>query len=108
MLVKNLKRGINLNIFLTVFLAAMFTDIFTYVVTSLELALAFPAVSGGFFSSFLVFSTLFAVTQIPLAILEGVVIALAFKYIIESRAEILVKLNVLSQEQVIKIRESFT
>ena len=46
--------------------------------------------------------------QIPLAILEGVLIALVFKYIIQSRADILVKLGVLTQEQITKIMGSFS
>jgi len=50
---------------------------------------------------------IFAVTQIPLAIIEGVIIALTFKYIIQSRPDILVRLDVLSEEQVKKISESF-
>jgi len=39
-------RKQNVNLYLTVFLAALFADWFTYIVTSIELALAFPAASG--------------------------------------------------------------
>ena len=53
------------------------------------------------------FFAIYAVTQIPLAILEGVLIALVFKYIVQSRGDILVKLKVLTPEQVTKIMESF-
>jgi len=99
-------KAIGLNTFVTVFLAAAMCDLFTYVVTSLQLALAFPAQTGGILASFTAFAIIFAVTQIPLAIIEGVIIALIFKYIIQSRPDIVVKLNVLSQDQVKKIRES--
>jgi cobalt/nickel transport system permease protein len=94
----------DLNTYVTVFLAAALADLFTYVVTSVQLALAFPAESGGFVTSFLAFATVFAVTQVPLAIIEGVVIALVFRYIISVRGEILVKLNVLSASAVSRLR----
>ncbi len=42
----------------------------------------------------------------PSAIVEGVIIALVFKYIIAIRPDILVKLKVLPQSLVDKIRES--
>ena len=63
---------------------------------------------GGFVFSFETFFAIYAITQIPLAILEGVLIALVFKYIIQSRADILVKLGVLTQEQITKIMGSFS
>ncbi len=64
---------------LTVFLAAACADLFTYVVTSAQLALAFPDSSGGFVASFVKFGGIFAVTQIPLAISEGILTVLVFK-----------------------------
>lgn len=94
----------DLNTYVTVFLAAALADLFTYVVTSVQLALAFPAESGGFVTSFIAFATVFAVTQVPLAIIEGVVIALVFKYIIAVRGEILTKLDVLSASAVARLR----
>ncbi len=97
---------VGLNIWVTVFLAAALADLFTYVVTSFQLALAFPAASGGIWASFLAFGTIFAITQVPLAIVEGVIIALVFKYIIAIRPDILVKLKVLSQSMVDRIRGS--
>jgi len=96
----------NINTYVTVFLAAALADLFTYVITSVQLALAFPAESGGFVTSFIAFATVFAVTQVPLAIIEGVVIALVFKYIIAVRGEILVKLNVLSASAVSRLKEA--
>ncbi|WP_102691871.1 energy-coupling factor ABC transporter permease [Rummeliibacillus pycnus] len=55
-----------------VFLAAALGDLGTYVVTSMQLALAFPSQVGGFFASFTKFSSIFAITQIPLAVSEGI------------------------------------
>lgn len=56
---------------LAVFLAAALGDLSTYVVTSLQLALANPSATGGVLESFLKFAAIFAVTQVPLAIIEG-------------------------------------
>ena len=62
----------------TVFLAAALADLMTYVVTSIQLALAYPDPVGGFVASFGKFGTIFAVTQIPLAISEGILTVLIF------------------------------
>lgn len=56
---------------LAIFLAAALGNLATYVVTSVQLALAFPAETGGILASFLKFAGIFALTQIPLAISEG-------------------------------------
>lgn len=63
---------------LGVFLAAAMANLMTYVVTSLQLALAYPDPAGGFVASFVKFGTVFAVTQIPLAISEGILTVLIF------------------------------
>lgn len=94
----------NLNFFLVVFLAATLGDWATYVVTSVELALAFPDPTGGFVASFGRFATVFAVTQIPLAIMEGAVTALLFKYVINVKSDILVELKVVEESVVRKLR----
>lgn len=56
----------------SVFLAAALGDIFTYCVTSVQLALAFPSEEGGVLASTLKFLGVFAPTQLPLAIIEGI------------------------------------
>lgn len=56
---------------LAVFLAAAIGDLATYVVTSFQLALAYPSPEGGVMASFIRFGMVFAVTQVPLAIIEG-------------------------------------
>ena len=65
-------RNTTTSMYLTVFLVTALADIFTYVTTSFELALAYPAETGGFASSFVLFMGIFAITQIPLAIVEGI------------------------------------
>ncbi|WAC06117.1 MAG: energy-coupling factor ABC transporter permease [Methanoregula sp.] len=93
-------RDTTVNIYLTVFLATALADMFTYVTTSLELALAYPAEIGGVGSSFVLFMGIFAVTQVPLAIVEGIVLALVFKYIIALKPDILVRLKIFSDAQI--------
>jgi len=93
------------NTYATVFLAAALADLVTYVVTSVQLALAFPG-SVGFLGAFSAFAAIFAVTQIPLAIIEGAVIALVFKYIVQIKPEILTRLNLLSESTITKLREA--
>lgn len=55
----------------SVFLAAAVGDLFTYCVTALQLAVAYPAADGGIATSIVKFMGVFAPTQIPLAIIEG-------------------------------------
>lgn len=56
----------------SVFLAAFFGDLFTYCVTSIQLAIAYPSEAGGVTASVVKFLGVFAPTQIPLAIIEGI------------------------------------
>jgi cobalt/nickel transport system permease protein len=64
-------RGVGGSLALAVFLAAAFGDLSTYIVTSSQLAAAFPDPAGGFAGSFAKFGSIFAFTQVPLAIIEG-------------------------------------
>lgn len=99
-LVYRLLKDTSVDIYLTVFLATALADMFTYVVTSFELALAYPAQTGGFVSSFIMFMAIFALTQIPLAIVEGVVLALVFKYIVALKPDILIRMKIFSEQQI--------
>ena len=64
-----------------VFMAAMLEDLCTYLVTAVQLALAFPAVQGGFIAAFIKFVGVFAITQIPLAISEGLLTLLVWNWL---------------------------
>lgn len=66
---KSLKK-IEAPQWLSIFLAASLGDLFTYIVTSFQLAIAFPG--QGYITSFAKFMGIFAVTQVPLAITEGI------------------------------------
>jgi cobalt/nickel transport system permease protein len=93
-------RDTRVNMYITVFLACALADLFTYVTTSLELALAYPAEVGGIVSSFVLFMGIFAVTQVPLAIVEGIILALVFKYIVSLKPDILLRLKVFPEEKI--------
>ena len=59
-------------LWLSVFLAATLGDLMTYVTTALQMGLAFPEATGGIIASTLKFMSIFAFTQVPLAISEGI------------------------------------
>ncbi|MCL7414961.1 MAG: energy-coupling factor ABC transporter permease [ANME-2 cluster archaeon] len=99
-----MKAG--LNFYFTVFLATAMADMATYLITSLELALAFPAQAGGILASFQAFAAVFAITQLPLAVIEGAITALIFKYVIQIRGDVLVKLNVIGEAGLRRIKEA--
>ena len=66
-----LAQKLKLSFSVSVFIAASMADLLTYVTTSLQLAWAFPDPVSGFAGSFAKFAAIFAITQIPLAISEG-------------------------------------
>ncbi len=76
-----LTRIIGLSTSLTIFLAASLADLATYITTATQLALAFPDPAGGFAASLIKFLGIFAVTQIPLAISEGLLTVLIYSFI---------------------------
>lgn len=61
-----------------VFLAATLADLSTYLTTSAQLALAFPDPAGAFSASFVKFASVFAITQLPLAVSEGLLTVVVF------------------------------
>ena len=63
---------LKVNRMVSVFIAAMAGDLFTYCVTSLQLAMAYPSEVGGVGASAAKFLAIFAPTQLPLAIIEGI------------------------------------
>lgn len=105
-LVYRLASRMGLGMYLSVFLAAMLADWATYLVTSMQLAVAFPAASGGIVASFQAFMAIFAITQVPLAVVEGAVTALMFKYLVRLRGDILVRLRVASASAIRLLQEA--
>jgi cobalt/nickel transport system permease protein len=84
---------------LAVFLAATLEDLMTYLTTAVQLALAFPAADGGFMASFMKFAGIFAVTQIPLAISEGLLTVLVWDWLHRYGQQELKTLNLITQEK---------
>jgi len=80
---------------LSVFIAAFLGDLTTYVVTSFQLALAIPSQVGGISTSFSKFLSVFAITQIPLAVSEGLVTVVIFNIISSYSGEELKTLSVI-------------
>ena len=66
---------------IAIFLAASLANLLTYIITSIQLALAFPAPVGGFMASFAKFAGIFALTQVPLAISEGLLTVLVWNWL---------------------------
>jgi cobalt/nickel transport system permease protein len=66
-----LFRSLGLSMALGVFVGAAAGDLATYITTSVELAAAYPDAASGYLGAFLKFMGVFAITQIPLAVAEG-------------------------------------
>lgn len=71
-----LCKKVRVNKYVAIFLAASVGDLFTYCVTSFQLAAAYPSEAGGIGASVVKFLSVFAPTQLPLAILEGILTVL--------------------------------
>jgi cobalt/nickel transport system permease protein len=78
-----------------IFLALAFADLSTYVVTSVQLGLAFPDAVSGVPGSVLKFASIFAISQIPLAIAEGILGVLVFRLLTDVARPQLERLGVM-------------
>ncbi|ASU86348.1 energy-coupling factor ABC transporter permease [Nocardiopsis gilva YIM 90087] len=96
-LVRGLTRALpeHTSLGLAVFFAASLASLGTYSVTSLQLALAFPDAQSGVLGSFVKFGAIFSVTQIPLAIIEGLVTVIIVRLLIKASRSELLRLGVL-------------
>ncbi|QLH74436.1 MAG: energy-coupling factor ABC transporter permease [Methanomassiliicoccales archaeon] len=72
----------------TIFATAFVADFATYLMTSLQLALAYPS-DGSVLISLSTFLGIFALTQVPLALLEAVLIVMFFDFLSNSRPELI-------------------
>ena len=93
-----LLKKMKVSMSIAVFTSAMLGDLMTYITTSIELALAFPDQTGGFMASLMKFMGIFAVTQIPLAISEGILTVIIFNLLTNYNKKELIELNVISEE----------
>jgi cobalt/nickel transport system permease protein len=82
-----------------VFMASVLEDLCTYLMTAVQLALAFPAAQGGFMAAFVKFVGVFAVTQVPLAISEGLLTLLVWNWLQDYGQQELKVLRIFQQEK---------
>lgn len=78
-------KGLGLGVGVAMFLAASLGDLSTYLVTSAQLAFAYPDPQAGILGAFLKFSGIFALTQIPLAIAEGLLSVVAMNLLTQRK-----------------------
>lgn len=95
-----MSRAIKLPFGVCVFLAAALGDLLTYITTSIQLALAFPDPAGGIAASFAKFAGVFAVTQLPLAISEGLLTVVVFNALKRFNPAQLQDMKVISAQEV--------
>lgn len=76
-----LAKKLGLENGVAIFLAASLGNLMTYFTTSMQLAIAFPAETGGIMASAVKFLSIFAITQIPLAMSEGILTVVVFNFL---------------------------
>jgi cobalt/nickel transport system permease protein len=82
-------RPLSGSLAVAVFFAAMLGDLATYLTTSVQIALAFPDPASGFSGALVKFTSIFALTQIPLAIIEGLLTVIVINLLTQySRSEL--------------------
>ena len=87
----------NISSTIAIFFAAFLGDLLTYVATSFQLAFAFPAPTfTGALTNFLV---IFAVTQVPLAVGEGILTVIIWDRLKAYKPKLLDKLNALAPNE---------
>ena len=97
-------RRLNVPLAASVFLAAMLGDLATYTVTAGQLALAFPDPASGITGSFVKFIGVFAPTQLPLAVIEGLLTVVIVNFLREYSGDELQSLQFPSQTLVAEAR----
>lgn len=86
-LIFKLLKKKNVNRRWTVFLAASLGDLATYTITALQLAIAFPSSTGGVAASAAQFLGIFFMTQIPIAIAEGLLTTIIYDLVTKNEEE---------------------
>ena len=79
-----LCRAMKVRRSISLFLCAMFADWSTYVTTAFQLAIVFPDPNGGVGAALVKFLGIYAVTQIPLAIAEGLLTVIVYNLVISN------------------------
>ena len=81
------SRSLKLSKPVSLFLCATIADLATYATTSLQLGLVFPDPTTGFVGSTIKFFGVFLITQIPIAIVEGLLTVIFYNLISENATE---------------------
>ena len=97
-------QGLQAPLAFSVFLAAMLGDWATYLTTAGQLALAFPDPTSGVAGSFLKFAGVFAPTQLPLAVIEGLLTVVIVNFLREYSSDELQNLSFLPKTLVSEAR----
>lgn len=87
------SKKVGISITIGVFLAAFLGDLLTYITTAIQISLAFPLPTFG--EAFSKFMVIFAYTQVPLAVAEGLLTVIIWDYILKLRPDILKNLNII-------------
>ncbi len=83
-------RGVGGSLAIAVFFAATLGDLATYLVTAGQMAMAFPDPASGYGGALTKFISIFAVTQVPLAVIEGLLTVIIINLLSQySRAELI-------------------
>ncbi|MED0666613.1 energy-coupling factor ABC transporter permease [Bacillus badius] len=90
-------RKMNIGFTAAVFLAAFLGDLGTYTLTSLQLALAFPAEIGGVLASFMKFAGIFSLTQVSLALCEGILTVIVMNWLLKYNTNELKQLSIVEK-----------
>jgi cobalt/nickel transport system permease protein len=97
-------RWLNVPLTVGVFLAVMLANLATYGVTAGQLALAFPDPASGVAGAFLKFAGVFAPTQLPLAVVEGLLTVVVINLLRQHGADDLRDLRAFPQTLVSEVR----
>ncbi|MDO2378434.1 energy-coupling factor ABC transporter permease [Rhodococcus electrodiphilus] len=90
-------RLLNAPVAVGIFAAMFCADLATYCTTSVQLAVAFPDATSGILGSLVKFLSVFAITQIPLAVIEGLLGVLVFRTLRHIAGPELASLRVLTR-----------
>ncbi|AYM02464.1 energy-coupling factor ABC transporter permease [Levilactobacillus yiduensis] len=77
-------RACKVNRSVSLFLCAMLADWSTYVTTSFQLAVVFPDPNTGMWGAVVKFLGIYAVTQIPLAVAEGLLTVIVYNLVLSN------------------------
>ncbi len=86
-------RKVNAPLWLTIFLASFFSNMVIYSCTSVQLALAFQSSGQEFWHNAIKFLSIFAVTQLPLALFEGVFTIFVYRMVFKLSKEDIISIN---------------